>query len=529
MDIKEVAMSLSPLERKVLPYLEKEISVEDLVLKSKLLDVEVRRALLWLSNRELIKTTVQERFEVTLLPNGVVAQEEGLSELRILRNILVQPKYVQDLEEATLSQGEIMATIGVLKANDAAIITKDEKGMKLAITESGKVFAQTKNYEPEVFLSQHRFPLNLSSLNDQEKQVLEQLKKRKDFIKVQERKDMTIYLLPLGELLLNTPIDFSNVEEQLTSEMITSGEWKNKVLRAYDVQSPVPAISGGRRHPNREAMNIIRDIYLQMGFNEMSGPWVESSFWCMDSMWIPQDHPARDAQDTFFLGKKGDLPDAELVAKVKRAHEDGLDTGSTGYGKPWSAELSKELILRTHSTATTFRKLAELGNQDGKYFYCANVFRNEAVDTTHLAEFLQAEGFVIGDNLTLSDLMGFIKEFYARLGITKIRFKPTYNPYTEPSIEAHYYDEAKQKWYALINSGIFRPESLAPYGIQKTVIAWGMGASRVASLLNHKNNLRELVGPTVSFDWIATHVTPEPNLDDSSSKNKITNWRKEMN
>ncbi len=513
MDIKELALSLSPLERKVLPFLEKEMPVEDLVSKSGLLDVEVRRALLWLSNREIVSTSMQERDEVILLPNGLLAQQEGLSELRILRNILVQPKYIQDLEEATLSRGEIMATIGVLKANKAAEISKDENGMKLAITQAGKDFAQSPNYEPEVFLKTHAFPLNLTNLSDEEKKTLAQLKKRKDFIKTQTRKDVTVQLLALGERLVNTKIDFSDVEEKLTSEMITSGSWKNKTFRTYDVESPVPSIAGGRRHPNREAMNIIRDIYLQMGFNEMKGPWVETSFWCMDSMWIPQDHPARDAQDTFFLGKKGTLPDKELVAKVKRAHEDGLDTGSTGYQKPWDEELSKELILRTHSTATTFRKLAEIGDQDGKYFYIANVFRNEAVDTTHLAEFLQAEGFVIGDNLTLSDLMGFIKEFYARLGIHKIRFKPTYNPYTEPSLEAHYYDEAKGKWYALINSGIFRPESLAPYGIKKTVIAWGMGASRVASILNHKNNLRELVGPTVNFEWIATHKTPQPRLD----------------
>ncbi|MCF7799180.1 phenylalanine--tRNA ligase subunit alpha, partial [Candidatus Woesearchaeota archaeon] len=247
---------------------------------------------------------------------------------------------------------------------------------------------------------------------------------------------------------------------------------------------------------------------------EMQGPWVETAFWCMDSMWIPQDHPARDVQDTFFVGKQGDLPSSELVTKVKAVHETGGDTGSIGYRKPWDAEKAKELLLRTHSTATTFRYLNKIGNKDGKYFYIANDFRNEALDATHLAEFVQAEGFVIGDNLTLSDLMGFVKEFYARLGIHKIRFKPTYNPYTEPSLEAHYFDETSGKWYALINSGIFRPESLAPYGITKSVIAWGMGASRVASILNKKNNLRELVGPTVSFEWIANHITPQPNLED---------------
>lgn len=288
---------------------------------------------------------------------------------------------------------------------------------------------------------------------------------------------------------------------------------ERKTFRTYDVTSPVPEIIGGRRHPYREAVNLLRDVYLQMGFQEMSGPWVETAFWCMDSMWIPQDHPARDEQDTFFIGMDGTLPEA-FVEKVKAVHENGAETGSTGHGAPWNPALARQLILRTHSTATTFRTLASPEmNTDGKYFYIANVFRNEAVDATHLAEFLQAEGFVVGDHLTLADLMGFIKEFYARLGIHKIRFKPTYNPYTEPSLEAHYYDEHKKKWYALINSGIFRPESLYPFGINKTVIAWGMGASRVASLLNHKQNLRELVGPQVDIHWIATHKSPQPDLE----------------
>lgn len=513
MDLKEIALSLSTLERKVLPHLEKQMPVERLVEKSGLLDVEVRRALLWLGNRNIVSTTMEERTEIVLLENGKIAKDHGLSEQRILSKIQAEPKYIEELVEPNLSQGEIMATIGVLKANNAAEISKDEQGMKLSITPSGKLFVANQEYEPHVFLCKYAFPVNFDSLEDREKQLLTNLKKRKDFIKIQIRKDVTIFLSDLGEQVQKSNFDLSDVEEQLTADMIASDSWKQKTFRTYDVESPVPSISGGRRHPNREAMNIIKDIYLRMGFQEMDGPWVETAFWCMDSMWIPQDHPARDVQDTFYVGVKGDLPDAELVEKVRRAHEDGYETGSTGYQKPWNEELSKELLLRTHSTATTFRTLAKLGNQDGKYFSIANVFRNEAVDTTHLAEFIQAEGFVIGDNLTLSDLMGFIKEFYALLGIHKIRFKPTYNPYTEPSLEAHYYDETKGKWYALINSGIFRPESLAPYGISKTVIAWGMGASRVASILNHKNNLRELVGPTVSFEWIATHKTPQPRLD----------------
>ena len=250
-----------------------------------------------------------------------------------------------------------------------------------------------------------------------------------------------------------------------------------------------------------------------MGFQEMEGPWVESAFWCMDSMWIPQDHPARDVQDTFFLGMKGDLPDTKLVKKVKEAHETGAGTGSTGHGGAWSEDVARELILRTHTTATTFRMFGlEKLNHDCKYFYVGNNFRNETIDATHLPEFWQAEGFIMGANLTLADLMGFVKEFYAKLGITRIRFKPTYNPYTEPSMEAHYYDEQKGKWYALINSGIFRPESLAPFGITKSVIAWGMGASRIAAILNDKRNLKELVGATCDFGWIGEHAAPQRRL-----------------
>ena len=99
--------------------------------------------------------------------------------------------------------------------------------------------------------------------------------------------------------------------------------------------------------------------------------------------------------------------------------------------------------------------------------------------------------------------MGFIKEYYAKLGIDKIKFKPTYNPYTEPSMEAHYYDSKMKKWYALINSGIFREETLKPLGLSgKTIIAWGMGASRVAALLANKNSMRDITGATCDFDWL---------------------------
>lgn len=517
-DITKLAQALSAIERKLLPHLKDNSTIEDLMEATKASDAEVKRALMWLSNRKIIETETKEKKEVILLENGLIAKEKGLPEIRILKKILQKTLLIENIEEETLPRGEIMASIGVLKKHQAVNINKNKKGMEIEITPEGKILAEkTERYEANKLFSKFKsFPLKYDELSSDDEKLIKDFSKRKDFLKIQTNKITSIKITKLGKNLISAKIDLSNVEEQLDSKMLTSGEWKNKVFRTYDVESPVPAISGGRRHPLREANNIIRDVYLSMGFQEMSGPWVESSFWCMDSMWIPQDHPARDEQDTFFIDGDADLPNAELVKKVKNAHEHGGGTGSTGHTKNWDENLAKQRVLRTHSTATSFRMFGDgLGNKDGKYFYISNNFRNEAIDATHLAEFLQVEGFIVGDNLTLADLMGVIKEFYARFGIHKIRFKPTFNPYTEPSMEAHYYDEKKKKWYALINSGIFRPEALAPFGIKKTVIAWGMGGSRVAALLNRKNNLRELVGPMVDIEWIAKHKTPEANLEEA--------------
>jgi phenylalanyl-tRNA synthetase alpha chain len=523
--LQELGNSLSLVERELLPFLSQGITLAQLIQTTNFVDAQIKRGLMWLSNRGLLTTTREEKEEFVLETNGKLAKEHGLPEIRILKSIESESKTIDQLTSETLPQAEIMACIGILKQLQAITVEKTDKGMQLTATLAGKALLKKDAYPLENFFSKQSFPIPILLESPQEKEYISLLQKRKDFLIKQKIVSESITLLPLGEELIsavnNKKLDFSNLEEQLTTQMLKTGQWKNKIFRTYDVESPVPKISGGRRHPLREACNLIRDVYLEMGFKEMSGPWVESAFWCMDAMWIPQDHPARDEQDTFFIGEKnnvwaGKLPDKELVEKVKNAHENGLNTGSIGHTKLWDEEKSKQLILRTHSTATTFRMFGEqgVGKEDGKYFYISNNFRNEAIDATHLAEFLQVEGFIIGDDLSLSDLMGVIKEFYSRFGIHKIRFKPTFNPYTEPSMEAHYYDEEKKKWYALINSGIFRPEALAPFGITKTVIAWGMGGSRVAALLNHIKNLRELVGPTVDFEWTATHKTPQRNLEE---------------
>lgn len=494
---------LHPLERTVLPVLSKETELSAIVKKSKLQEIEVMRALQWLENKNVLKINIEKKKIVLLDKNGKSYQKSGLPERKLLESLTNNFIELSKIAKKTkLSTEEINACIGLLKRKLGLDIRKD-KELMLKLGPQGAKLIKEGSFE-EQFLKKD-FPIDLDNIQDIDKLAFDELKKRKELLKIEEQRSTTIKLTSLGKKLSKVKLS-GEVVNRLTPGMLKTGSWKGKSFRSYDVEINVPKVSGGRRHPYNEATNIIRNSFLEMGFQEMSGPWVETAFWGMDSMWIAQDHPMREAQDTFYLDMKGDLPDKELVKKVKSTHETGLNTGSTGHTKEWNPEAAKELILRQHSTATTFRYFHEKKlNHNCKYFYIANNFRNEATDATHLPEFGQAEGFIMGDNLTLANLMGFVKEFYAKLGIHKIRFKPTFNPYTEPSMECHYYNEKLGKWYALINSGIFRPEALAPYGITKSVIAWGMGSSRIAALLTGKSKLREILGPEVGLDWIKKH------------------------
>lgn len=123
---------------------------------------------------------------------------------------------------------------------------------------------------------------------------------------------------------------------------------------------------------------------------------------------------------------------------MKKTHEVG-GYGSTGYDYEWDIKEAQKNLLRTHTTAVSSRTLkmisSEVPFRPRKFFSIDRVFRNEALDNTHLAEFHQVEGFIIDKNLGLNHLIGILTEFYKKIGIEEISLKPTYNPYTEPSME----------------------------------------------------------------------------------------------
>jgi len=282
----------------------------------------------------------------------------------------------------------------------------------------------------------------------------------------------------------------------LTPELLKTGLWREVKFKKYNVEVPGKKIYPGKKHPLNLIIEKIREIFVEMGFKEINGPLIETAFWDMDSMFIPQDHPAREIQDTFYLSGKGDLPDKDLVDKVREIQEKGGKTGSIGWRIKWNPEIARQLLLRTHTTAVTYRKFAGGIEIPSKYFCIGRVFRNEEADSTHLPEFHQAEGFIAAEGLNLRSLMGFIKEFYSKIGIEKIKFKFAYNPYTEPSLEAFGYSEKMKRWIELINSGIFRPEALAPYNIKVPVIAWGLAVERLAMFVFEKKSIKEILGHT---------------------------------
>lgn len=298
-------------------------------------------------------------------------------------------------------------------------------------------------------------------------------------------------------------------ETDLTAQMIQDGSWKTKTFKDYNYKALGVPPPSGHLHPLMKVRSVYRQIFLEMGFTEMpTNNYIESSFWNFDSLFQPQQHPARDAHDTFFISKpelSTNFPE-DYLEKVKKVHSVG-GFGSQGYKYDWKIEEAQKNILRTHTTAVSARmlyKLAQNGFKPAKYFSIDKVFRNESLDATHLAEFNQVEGVVADYSVTLGDLMGILHAFFKKLGIKKLRFKPAYNPYTEPSMEIFSYHEGLKKWVEIGNSGIFRPEMLLPMGLPENVnvIAWGLSLERPTMIKYGLNNIRDLVGHKIDLQMV---------------------------
>ncbi|MHC1593627.1 MAG: phenylalanine--tRNA ligase subunit alpha [Methermicoccaceae archaeon] len=284
---------------------------------------------------------------------------------------------------------------------------------------------------------------------------------------------------------------------QLTPELIKSKQWQKSPLRRYDVHAYARPAPLGKRHPYMRILESMRAIMLSMGFTEIRGEVIQSSFWNFDALFQPQDHPAREMQDTFYLESEEELPQG--YEAVKRMHEHGGDIGSDGWGGKWSEQLARKHVLRTHTTAISLKYLSEHPEPPVKAFCIDRVYRREAIDATHTPEFEQLEGVVMDRKLSLKHLFGCLSTFYAKMGFEEVRFRPAYFPYTEPSVEPEVHIKGLG-WVELGGAGIFRKEVTEPLGIRYPVLAWGLGVSRVAMLRLGLKDLRQLYQPDI--EWL---------------------------
>jgi phenylalanyl-tRNA synthetase alpha chain len=303
-------------------------------------------------------------------------------------------------------------------------------------------------------------------------------------------------ITPDGLNLAKRGLDLREETGTLTREQILSGSWKTANLRRYDVSKLPKKTYPGKIHPYQRIIAEMREILLEMGFEELYGGIVQQSFWNFDALFQPQDHPAREMQDTFYLRETLPLPaDYE---KVKAMHLSGGETSSTGWGGIWREEKAEQCVLRTHTTCLSIQHLARNKNPPVKAFAVGRVYRRETIDTTHLAEFEQLEGIVMDENVSFANLLGILREFYNRMGFESVRFKPSYYPYTEPSLDAEVYIDGIG-WIEMGGAGVFREEVTAPIGIKYPVLAWGLGVSRIAMLRLGLKDLRLLHKSDVAF------------------------------
>ena len=420
---------------------------------------QIRRGIEWLKLKNLAIIDVTTKRFFTLDKNGIESKEKGLPERRLLKLLRSGPKKISDLQQEL---GSVFGpAMGLSKKNHWVETSSDGISLKTDYDQIKIPGEQTLN-----LLQRYKRPEK-----DFDQAEIVELNKRPEFIIEEIEKTKEIFLTDSAKSI------------QLSE---SSG--------AIDVEAEVPQIFVARTHPLKDTIDEIREIFVTLGFSEIFGNMTQSSFWNFDALFTPQDHPARELQDTFYLDglstKK--IATSDQIKKVSESHK-------KNWRYHWDINEARKMVLRTHTTCVTIKHLAENKPDESRLFSLGRVFRNEKVSYKHLVEFNQIEGIVVGKDANLRNLMGIQREFYKRIGITKIKFWPTFFPYTEPSLQTMVYNERLGKWVELFGMGIFRPEVTKPLGITKPVLAWGGGIERIAMLKYGLDDVREFYNNNLAW------------------------------
>jgi len=453
-----------------------------------------------LSDRGLVALREEPYQELVLKAAGREVLAAGLPERRILAALAEagEPLTLQQLPAHTgLAAREVGAALRYLAQKQWA----RKEGARLSLGPAAEA-ARSSRGADEALLSElaarpegRAQEAELTAAGIDVDAALRLLKGRRDWIEARRKRRRYAALTEAGQACVAAGIAEAREATQLTPEMLASGEWRDVVFKAYDVDLGVAARYPGKPHPLQRVIAKTRRVFLEMGFEEIVSPMVESAFWNFDALFQPQDHPAREMQDTFYLSapERIALPeDAELVARVRRTHEDGGESGSLGWGPGWEARRAEQAVLRTHTTAATVRALAAQPRGPRKVFCVGRVFRREAIDYKHLPLFHQVDGIIIDEAATFANLLGTLQAFYRKMGFERITFRPGFFPYTEPSVEVFIWVEEKRDWFEMGGAGIFRPEVTRPLGCTAPVLAWGLGLERLAMLRFDVLEMRKL-------------------------------------
>lgn len=480
--------SLHPIESKILSYMRNQslhdrewVGFASLVAETGLKPDQVRRAVEWLSSKRLVeveKPTIER----------LVSSKMEPPELRLMEKVreASKPQRLEDLKNLFSSNEEFSAALG--RARGSGWIEFDSKGPAPMI----RLADSTGPDSLRRLLERASNGIERGSLTAEENELVPDLLKRGILEASQEK--MLLYRITPAGLTAASGEQAKDYLEKLTPEILSSGSWRGRTLRPLDVQAEAPRFYPGRRHPVREFIREVKEAYISMGFTELQGESVQPAFWNFDALFIPQDHPGREMQDTFYLAGLSDmnLRRSGVVARVASTHEDGWNTGSKGWGYTWRVEEARRLVLRTHNTVLTIRALSESHERERRVFAVSKVYRNENLDYKHLVEFHQMDGIIVGEGLNVRHLMGFLEQFYRKLGMRSVKFWPTFFPYTEPSLEVVGYSEAAKDWIELSGSGVFRPEVTNPMGVKVPVLAWGPGIERLMLFRYGLDDMRAL-------------------------------------
>lgn len=498
--------NLHPLEIKVLEAFGADRTVSSLATSqlaqsTGLESSQLSMAIEWLVAKQLL-VTVSETVTplVSLTPVGKVYAEQGSPLERILsaaREASTSGKRltIADLQDREgLDPSEVSKAVGRLKKEGALLVIQggclESTGRASPSAEAMRLLLRE--------LREATRPLD-SFPEDHRSLIREYAVKRgssREPFRVEEHVTRSYALSSSGAAVVTSLADQGYREEvaQLSPDLLKDGAWRAKRFRKYTISLRPPRIAIGRKHPYREFLDAVKFKLVGMGFQEMRGSLVETEFWNMDALFMPQFHPARDIHDVYFVK---DPTHASSIAepflsRVAQTHEHGWQTGSTGWGYRFDEERARRLVLRSQGTAVSARTLAVTPSVPGKYFSIARCFRYDQVDATHATDFFQIEGIVLGEDINFRTLLGLLNLFAREVAQAKeVKFVPAYFPFTEPSVELHV-RHPRLGWMELGGAGLLRPEVTLPLGVTVPVIAWGLGLDRMAMVALGIHDIREL-------------------------------------